>query len=361
MERDLVGLVPKKPSSVTVKQESDDSIACSNSEPMAGSRAQWSFLSKTTNSSNILSFNSARGGIHKLYSPGGVQRNLPIDKQAGSHLPTTGYTRTKFDTHSLSHPHEKKIFPVSSQASQMVSVAMSSPAPQSHLVPTGQDPFSSLSVGVASMVSPVPVVPANSASVGSTSLGSSMKSSSGPAQLTVFYNGLVCVYDDVSFEKAQAIMLLAGNGNSKNHSAAVPASKAQPQVPKPTAADGAIVTQTTGFSTAVSMFLPVGLSSAGLPSAAVEVKPVKPAAVSSPQNNKPELPRVVASCETGAVKLASSGVPQARKESLARFLEKRKERVLSASPYNNVARTLQGAAFQSGVDQASFTLNSATS
>ncbi|CAN5951425.1 unnamed protein product [Sphagnum jensenii] len=35
------------------------------------------------------------------------------------------------------------------------------------------------------------------------------------AQLTIFYAGVVNVYDDISLEKAQAIMMLAGNANSQ--------------------------------------------------------------------------------------------------------------------------------------------------
>ncbi|KAJ0896343.1 putative transcription regulator Others family [Helianthus annuus] len=45
---------------------------------------------------------------------------------------------------------------------------------------------------------------------------------------------------------------------------------------------------------------------------------------------KADTPRAIGSLE----QVMQSAVPQARKASLARFLEKRKERVMSSAPYN---------------------------
>ncbi|GLJ10345.1 hypothetical protein SUGI_0126560 [Cryptomeria japonica] len=39
------------------------------------------------------------------------------------------------------------------------------------------------------------------------------KQSSGTAQMTIFYNGMVNIYDTIPLDKAQAIMLLASSGN----------------------------------------------------------------------------------------------------------------------------------------------------
>ncbi|XP_019164480.1 PREDICTED: uncharacterized protein LOC109160653 [Ipomoea nil] len=56
------------------------------------------------------------------------------------------------------------------------------------------------------------MVPASGVVVATTELRNDSHSSNGPAQLTIFYAGSVSVYSNVSPEKAQAIMLLAGNG-----------------------------------------------------------------------------------------------------------------------------------------------------
>ncbi|XP_010256256.1 PREDICTED: protein TIFY 3-like [Nelumbo nucifera] len=86
------------------------------------------------------------------------------------------------------------------------------------------------------------------------------------AQLTIFYSGLIYVFDDVPLDKAQAIMLLAGESSSPN----------------------LIKAQTSAK-----------LGTAALPSS----------------------------------NFASIHIPIARKHSLQQFLEKRRNRIISKSPY----------------------------
>ncbi|XP_019167471.1 PREDICTED: protein TIFY 6B isoform X2 [Ipomoea nil] len=152
---------------------------------------------------------------------------------------------------------------------------------------------------------PVSMVPASGAIVGTTELRNDSHASNGPAQLTIFYAGSVSVYSNVSPEKAQAIMLLAGNGK-----------------PAASPAQGAVLPR-----------LPI------IDGFAVNRDDIKAACFPSPISITPyAIPQSAAgsgsSKEATAVKLAPS-VPLARKASLARFLEKRKERVIRASPYAN--------------------------
>ncbi|GJT14260.1 TIFY 6B-like protein isoform X1 [Tanacetum coccineum] len=123
----------------------------------------------------------------------------------------------------------------------------------------------------------------------------SSKVASAPAQLTIFYGGMVNVYDGISPEKAQAIMFMAGNGSFIGAGNSSPTTPVTPIRPQP--------------CSAVSS--PISVSS----------HPFGP-----PDQNE----RVMSSLGQAM----QSAVPQARKASLARFLEKRKERVMASFPYS---------------------------
>lgn len=144
------------------------------------------------------------------------------------------------------------------------------------------------------------------------------------AQLTIFYAGNVNVYDAISLAKAQEIMLLAASGSP------LPVNVSN----KPT-----------------GQFAPAGMSHAvGLQSspdqqerlqlnlltgqadqfAADQVSQSSPPA--SKQQTESSLPSTPSSFPEGQP-VVPRALPQARKASLARFLERRKERVQSKSPY----------------------------
>ncbi|CAI9262977.1 unnamed protein product [Lactuca saligna] len=102
------------------------------------------------------------------------------------------------------------------------------------------------------------------------------------AQMTIFYAGQVIVLDDFPAEKAMEIMTLAGKGTSQKTQTFRPASD---WIPKPTE--------------------PSNLVASNIENENVQLQPVV------------------------------SDLPIARKASLARFLEKRKERITARSPYQS--------------------------
>ncbi|XP_074571227.1 protein TIFY 6b-like [Curcuma longa] len=173
------------------------------------------------------------------------------------------------------------------------------------------------------------------------------------AQLTIFYAGTVHVYDDVSFDKAEAIIASVSQGSNSKGTLNASRSEAPFKVtaPVPTnfpASDTLstkqilcptplrVVSPCSGFSNPM-LVTPMAASNSRS-SFSTESDTVCAKIVSSlPSSIKQEpsrtsLPSAFGSTVTVAT--YSRAVPQARKASIARFLENRKERVNNVMPYS---------------------------
>ncbi|XP_055819085.1 protein TIFY 6B-like isoform X2 [Solanum dulcamara] len=194
-------------------------------------------------------------------------------------------------------------------------------------------------LGGIPVTAPHSMLPSRGSVAGTTEPWFNYKGSAAPAQLTIFYGGTVNVFEDISPEKAQAIMFLAGNGCAPPN-VVQPRFQLQASASKPAAADGACVNQTpnmlpaSGLSSPMSVSShPIGLSD-GSSGNKDDMKISKTANISMAPLGTLETPKIVTSLgPVGATTIMPAAVPQARKASLARFLEKRKERVMNLAPY----------------------------
>lgn len=160
----------------------------------------------------------------------------------------------------------------------------------------------------------------------------------GSPQLTIFYAGSVKVYDDIPPEKVQAIMILAGNGTSKSPKA----SHSKCYVHTPTTGNitgnHVVLTQPitqpcSGLSSPFSVAsLPAPHLGSGLTN---KNGPKEGNAEGVTALSKVDSPKMVGAMRSiAATTMMSTAIPQSPKASLTRFLEKRKERLRNAAPYN---------------------------
>lgn len=163
------------------------------------------------------------------------------------------------------------------------------------------------------------------------------------AQLTIFYAGAVNVFNNVSAEKAQELMFLASRGSlptapsstvARSPDAAffTPAKLAAPEVSSAKQMLAQIPQRVSPPLPAISKPMPIMSQAACLPRSTSSSNidsavPKSSGQLVVPPTSQPQ------SSTTTAASIMPRAVPQARKASLARFLEKRKERVTTTAPY----------------------------
>ncbi|KVI05428.1 protein TIFY 6B-like isoform X1 [Cynara cardunculus var. scolymus] len=291
MERDFMGL-NSKDSVVVVKEEAVE--GCKESVYTKSSAIHWPLPDGFEGSKNRQS--------------GENQKSIGLNRQGGTHFSMAAY------------PMQQCAFPLQlhNDTKQAVPIAMS--------------PFFRAQFGGAPIKQHAILPSAGSFLAGTTEPWYSTKASCAPAQLTIFYGGMVNVYDDISAEKAQAIMFLAGNGASV--STPQPRVQAQAPIPRTPAGDAVYVSEPINMQPCSALSSPMSVSSHPVgQSTAVPTnkdEAAKTVGGSVTPISKVDTPRVINSLE----QVMQSAVPQARKASLARFLEKRKERVMASAPYS---------------------------
>ncbi|XP_041014650.1 protein TIFY 6B-like isoform X5 [Juglans microcarpa x Juglans regia] len=195
-------------------------------------------------------------------------------------------------------------------------------------------------LGGIPVTAPHSSIPTVASIAGTTEPWNGVKASGSPAQLTIFYAGAVHVYDDITPEKAQAMMFLAGNGSSITFNTAHPKAQVQAPSSKLAVGDGVPLNQPkntqpcSGLSSPLSVSSHTGAQSLSGSTSNDELMEAKTTGVSITPVSKVEPQKANVVGSVTVTSMLPSAVPQARKASLARFLEKRKERAMNAAPYN---------------------------
>lgn len=362
MERDFMGLCLKEPLAVVKEEINNDGFK--DSGFTKGSGVQWPFSSKVSALPHFMSFNvgqedKTRKTTSEMHISSGFgpvptadafdqsqkramlefQKSFNHDRQGGTHFSLTAYP-VQHDMYSVHRPHDVKMFSVPNQA---ISVSMGNPFLKDQFTTAGPNlaAMKQQLLGGIPVTSPHTILRSACSIAGITEPWNSTKAPGSPAQLTIFYAGAINVYDAISPETAEAIMYLAESASSTPTNAA----NLKAQVLAPTsklavAADGIPVNQpintsNSALSSPLSVSSHTGTQSGSGSTSTDELIAAKTTAVPITPVSKMEPPKIMnAVGSVAATAMMPSAVPQARKASLARFLEKRKERMMNAAPYS---------------------------
>lgn len=328
MERDFLSLCSKE-SSPEINNEGSKNSGFTNV-----SAVKWPFLNKVSAHSYLTPLKVSEDDKAKMISSGFIQNSFKHDGQGGIHFSVNQYP-VQHNVNFMNRHHDVKMFPVSNQANSLSAVH---PLLKNHLVTFGQNmnvanAKQSL-LGGSPVTAPHSVLPIVGTVAG---LVEPCEIPSAPApQLTMFYGGTVNIFNDITPEKAQAIMLLAGSGLSAASNRAQP--EVQASSSKFASGDDGLpisppvdIPPCSGISSPLSVSSHTGPQPGSGSSSSDEFMAAKTSRGPTPTTSacKVVTPKVV-----NATTMVPSAIPQARKASLARFLEKRKERVMSTAPYN---------------------------
>ncbi|KAM5566857.1 protein TIFY 6B-like [Rosa sericea] len=371
MERDFMGLSSKE-SVVVIKEENNDD-ACRDSGGLTrGAGSNWPFSNKVSAiPHHLMSFKPAQEGKTQKMVPESFLSSgfMPVstsdafdpcqkrptcdarkyfnhDRQGGTHFTLTACPM-QHDVQSVHRPYDVKMISVSNQG---ISVPMGNPYLKNHFASMGQN-FAVTTTkqqlfGGIPVTTPYSVPPSSGSIVGTTEPWNNVKTSGSPSQMTIFYAGSVNVYHDISPEKAQAMMILAQNGCSIPSNGAH--SKATAPRAKLAAEDGVPVNQTintppSAFPSPLSVSSHTGTQSVSGSTSTDELMAAKTTGLPTTPVSKVEPPKTANAVKSvAATSMIHSAIPQARKASLARFLGKRKERVINSAPYNLSKKSAEG-------------------